>query len=213
MPSMSWCGSLDEHPVLERRRLAFVGVHHEVAREQIGRQERPLLPGREVGAAPAAQARHLHLLLHVGRIALREHRAQHVVRAARERAVDRPRVVGTLVQPLGDDASLFGESHQTPAPAARGSGDPEIVRRALARPVLLHQGLRHLGRELLVELVVHLHRRRDRRTRRGTRPLRRSRRRRARSETRAARGSPDRRSRDTSRSCTPTRPTCRTAGA
>ena len=92
--------ALDEHAVLERRRLAFVAVDHEVAREQVGGQERPLLAGREVGAAAAAQARDLHLLLHVGRVALGEHRAQRLVRAARRRAVDRPRIVGPLVQPL-----------------------------------------------------------------------------------------------------------------
>ena len=68
--------ALDEHAVLERRRLAFVGVDHEVARERVGRQERPLLRGREAGAAAAAQARQLHLLLHVGAVALGEHRAQ-----------------------------------------------------------------------------------------------------------------------------------------
>ena len=116
---------LDQHPVLERRRLAFVGVDHEVARERVGRQERPLLRGREAGAAPAPQARQLHLLLHVGRVALGEHRAQRVVRAARERAVDRPRVVGTIAQPLRDDPRFV-----TPDPTGAGQATdaPETVR-------------------------------------------------------------------------------------
>src|SRR6185295_8506112 len=52
--------ALDQHPILERRRLAFVAVHHEVAGEQVGWQERPLLTGREVGAAPPAQTGELH---------------------------------------------------------------------------------------------------------------------------------------------------------
>ena len=77
--------ALDEHAVLERRRLAFVGVDDEVARETTVGEERPLLPGREVRAAAAAQARQLHLLLDVGRVALGEHVAQRVV-ARRSRA-------------------------------------------------------------------------------------------------------------------------------
>src|SRR5262249_33375604 len=80
--------ALDEHPILERRRLAFVAVDDEVARERSGRQERPLLPGREVRTAPTAQARDLYLLLHVGGIALREHRTRGLVTPGREHGVD-----------------------------------------------------------------------------------------------------------------------------
>ena len=158
--------ALDEHAVLERRRLAFVGVHHEVARERVGRQERPLLRGREAGAAAAAQPRHLHLLLHVGRVALGEHLAQRLVRARRERAVDRPRVVGTVVQPLRDDprSRVDGASGQRalPRPCAAGARptctlDDLLRRRSASRA----RGTRSSPAS-----------RARRRTRRGTRPLR-----------------------------------------
>src|SRR5207249_2817231 len=100
-------------------RLALVGVHDEVARERVGRQERPFLRGRESGAASASKPRELYLLLHVGRVALREHCAQRVVGAGRERALDRPRIVGAFVETLRDDPSFLNHA-----------GDPETVRAA-----------------------------------------------------------------------------------
>ena len=114
--------ALDEHAVLERRRLAFVAVHHEVARERVGRQERPLLRrsgsrrrrGRAGPTASPAPARR------PGRpCASTARSASYAPR--RERAVDRPRVVGTLVQPLGDDPRLG-------ARPSVSTGAPEIVR-------------------------------------------------------------------------------------
>ena len=147
--------ALEEHAVLERRRLAFVGVDDEVARERVGRQERPLLRGREARAAAAAQARQLHLLLHVGRRRPCASTARSdVVRARRERAVDRPRVVGTVVQPLRDDPGLAhgaGDVRQRGlptrcAPGARPTCSSSTISSADAR------------RHVLVELVVHLQR-------------------------------------------------------
>src|SRR4029079_14785706 len=49
--------ALDEHVVLERGGLALVAVDREVAREDVLRQEGPLLPGAEAGAAAAAESR------------------------------------------------------------------------------------------------------------------------------------------------------------
>ena len=104
--------ALDEHAVLERRRLAFVTVDDEIPRVHAFRQERPLLAGREVGAAPAAQARNRDLLLDVlGRGAL-QHVPQDFVATGLERGIDGPRVVRAFVQPLAgvDRAVLDGET-------------------------------------------------------------------------------------------------------
>ena len=46
---------LDEHPILERGRLAFVGVDHEVAGEGVRGEEGPLGGRREPGTTAAAQ--------------------------------------------------------------------------------------------------------------------------------------------------------------
>ncbi len=48
--------TFDEHAVLERGGLAFVGVDHEVARQHAFGKERPLQTGGEVRAAPARAA-------------------------------------------------------------------------------------------------------------------------------------------------------------
>ena len=149
--------ALEEHAVLERRRLAFVGVHDEIARERVGRQERPLLRGREARAAAAPQARQLHLLLDVGRVALGstarsdsyapDASAPSIVHESSGRS--RRRLVTMRV-------SLHsGNSARQPTCA------PEIVRRAArARPVALDDLLGRARRDVLVELVVHLQRRR-----------------------------------------------------
>ncbi len=84
--------ALHEHVVLERGRLALVGVHGEVARVHVLGQERPLLAGAEPGAAPAPQARRLHLLV-LDRLGGHPERlAERLVPAGREVPVDRPRV-------------------------------------------------------------------------------------------------------------------------
>ena len=144
--------ALDEHAVLERRRFAFVAVHHEVAREDALREERPLLAAREVRAAAAAQTRTPRPA--PGRRRGRRPRArrlQRVVATGRERAVDRPRVVGPLVQPLRDDARSSINSPWLPEIVRAGSA-PRLYCSTIV--------VRELRRELLVELVVHLHRRR-----------------------------------------------------
>jgi hypothetical protein len=122
--------ALDEHPVLERRRFAFVTVDDEVAREAVLRQERPLLAGREVRTAAAAQARRGDRGLREARVTMAQHLLQRVVAVAREEAVDRPRVVGTIVQALRDDARLREGSS-----GHAGVRVPEIVR-AARRPAL-----------------------------------------------------------------------------
>ena len=157
--------ALDEHAVLERRRLALVGVDHEVARERAGRQERPLLAGREARAAAAAQARRLHLLLHIGGIVRGDDRAELLVRAGRDRAVDRPRVVGTVVQPLGDD---------TASPERSSSGFPTRCEPSrAARLVVVDDAARPSAVSCARGTRSSPGARAHRRTPRGTRPLRR----------------------------------------
>ncbi len=115
--------ALDEQPVLEGGGLALVTVDHEVARVGAGRQERPLLGGREAGATPPAQTRELHLLLHRRGVARREHLAQRVVGAGRERRADGPGVVGAVVDARGDDARLADRCR-----AHCAASDPLMVR-------------------------------------------------------------------------------------
>ena len=147
--------ALDEHAVLERRRLAFVGVDHEVARERVGGQERPLLRGREARAAAAAQARQLHLLLHVGRVALGEHRAQRPrtrpTRARRRSSTSRRD--GRAAACVTMRVSCTRRAH---APALPRS----CARVRAARLVVVDDRPPRSRRHALVELVVHLHRRR-----------------------------------------------------
>src|SRR5215207_6656658 len=149
--------ALDEHVVLEGGRLAFVAVHREVAREDILRQERPLLPGAEARAAAATEARRRHLGDDVlGRHA--ERLLQTLVRAVADRGVDGPRVVGALAQELGDDARLgchrsapprwlarCGPGYATYAPRSRLSvtdpGPGDGARHPLARLVLVDHRL------------------------------------------------------------------------
>ena len=52
--------ALEVPAVLERARLAFVDVHRHQARLGLGGDDAPLAPGREAGAAQAAQRRVLH---------------------------------------------------------------------------------------------------------------------------------------------------------
>ena len=163
--------ALDEHAVLERRRLALVAVDHEVARERVRRQERPLLRrsgsrrrrGRAGPTASPAPARR------PGR-PWRAPRAARSYAPRRERAVDRPRVVGTLVQPLRDDPGLGrvgqrrsgnGRSRDRARAGAR-AGLVLLDDRLGAAPASAARGTRSSPAAPA-----------RRRTRRGTRPLRR----------------------------------------
>ena len=60
---------LDQHVVLECRRLALVAVDHQVSRGRLA-QHRPLAPRREAGSPPPEQAR----LVDLGRYIARRHR-------------------------------------------------------------------------------------------------------------------------------------------
>ncbi len=90
--------ALEEHAVLERRRLALVAVHDEVARDRrpaggtttSGRTRSSRRRGR-AGPTPSTCS-----WTSAGSPAAST-TAQHVVATGRERAVDRPRVVGALV--------------------------------------------------------------------------------------------------------------------
>ena len=115
--------SLDEHVVLERGRLALVGVHGEVARVHVLGQERPLLAGAEPGASSAPQTRRLHLLVLDRLGAHPERLPQRLVAAGRQVPLERPRVFGVVAEPLGDDAGL---GHQRVASAP--TRVPETVR-------------------------------------------------------------------------------------
>ena len=59
---------LDDVAVLERAGLGLVGVHREVTRADVLRQEGPLEAGGEAGAAAAAEVRLLHLVDDGGRL-------------------------------------------------------------------------------------------------------------------------------------------------
>jgi hypothetical protein len=99
--------AFEEHAIFERRRFTLVAVDDEVPREDAGRQERPLLTAGEVGTTATAQPRRRDLCLHRGRVTLGQRLREGLVRAARERAVDRERVVGPIVQAPRDDARLL----------------------------------------------------------------------------------------------------------
>src|SRR5207248_2029403 len=91
------------------------------------REERPLGRGREPGATAAAQPGRLHLLLADLLTRHREGLAQTVVATRRKRGVDRPRVVGTVVQAPRDDAGLARVGHQRLLPEiVRGSSSPRL---------------------------------------------------------------------------------------
>jgi hypothetical protein len=107
--------TLDEHVVFERRRLTLVGVDREVAREDVLREERPLLARAEPGAAATTQPRGLDLLDDLGRLhpeCLLERRVRLVVLARR---FEGPRVLLAGAQELGDDARLL-DRHQAAPP-------------------------------------------------------------------------------------------------
>src|SRR6185295_135146 len=82
----------DQETVLERAGLALIGVDAEVARLVFGlRQEAPFHPGREPGAAAAAQARRLHLLEQLRGRELLQGTPQSLVASRGEVRVDRLR--------------------------------------------------------------------------------------------------------------------------
>ena len=164
--------ALEEHVVLERGRLALVAVHREVARVDALRQERPLLAGRRsrrrrgrAGPTPSPAR--------PGSCAgsIVSARRSMLVAAGREVPVDRPRVVGALAQPLGDDARL-GHCHQARFPPETPRGD------ARARAVLLDDRRRGLAASRCRGTRSSPGTPARCRTRRGTRPLRPRRRRR-----------------------------------
>ena len=148
--------ALDEHAVLERRRLALVVVDDEVARVACPRAgtttwSRPGTRRRPGPAAPTpspAPGR--------SRPASSSAPCADLVRAGGEGGVDRPRVVGPVVQPLGDEAGL---GHRTAPPTRRPRHACRAFerRRACTAPTTCSADV---GRHVLVELVVHLERRR-----------------------------------------------------
>ncbi len=94
--------------ILARARLGFIGVDHQIGRAAVLgflRHEGPFQPGRESGAAAAAQARGLHLV--DDRVAaLFENRLGAIPRATLHGALQAP-VMETVE--IGEDAVLVGE--------------------------------------------------------------------------------------------------------
>jgi len=83
--------ALHQQVVLERARLALVGVADDVARFGLLVDELPLHAGREAGAAAAAQPRGLHDLDDLVRL-LRQRRLQRLVAAALQIEIERERI-------------------------------------------------------------------------------------------------------------------------
>src|SRR4029453_18398335 len=123
--------ALDDLSVVERAGLGLVEVRDHVrgvARPR--RHERPLDPGREPGAAPAAQAGGLDQVDHLGR-GHREGGAEPLVPAGGEVAVD-PDHVG-VVPVRGDDPGRWGRVHMVSSAPALG-GLPLALTRSLLEP-------------------------------------------------------------------------------
>ena len=196
--------ALDEHVVLERGRLALVAVHREVAREDVLRQERPLLPGAEAGAAACRAGPTSCTSSTISSGVIAERASSAVVRAvarARRRCVHessgRSRrnlvTIARLAAP-----SAVGAPHRR----ARRSCAPRRVRRACTRRSIVVGGV---AGERAVELVVHLQHRREVARGDALDLFDGARRRRRRSAARGARAARGRRSPGSSRWCTPTR--------
>ena len=125
--------------------LGLVGVDHEIMRPAVRLlgHERPFEPGREAGAAAAAQPRGLHLVDDPV-AALLQHRLGAVPGAARPRAFEAP-VVETVE--IGENAVLVLEHHDFPLAdeSAAGGFGTGASRRFAAVPGVLASASRSAG--------------------------------------------------------------------
>ena len=116
---------LQDVAVLGRARFGLVGVHDHVARAAVGRRhEPPFRPGREAGAAAAAQARRFHLVGDLARLHSRQRHFQRVVAAVV--AVDAEAVEVGGAEELGQEVRAAG----TVAAAQLRHGGPRAAGRS-----------------------------------------------------------------------------------
>ena len=157
--------TLHEHAVLEGRRLALVTVHHEVAREQVGRAGTTTSarsrswrrPGRAGPTASPAPARRRDRLWPAPRATSRTRRVADAASIVHESS---GRSRSRLVTMRRSSETVISQPSPTRRLSRKRSATTRSgARRTRSRSVLLHQRLGRLRRQLLVELVVDLHRR------------------------------------------------------